>query len=88
MAEVGEDPVVAFGGCLAGFVVVGGDDREVGVAAELSVFLGCTRARAAGLWHGWKPFKLDELAAVADALGVPFMSLAAPGVDEVGGSRA
>ena len=55
---------------------------------HLRLFLGCARARAAGLWHGWKPFKLDELAAVADALDVPFMALAAPGVDEVGGSRA
>ena len=26
VAEVGEDPVVAFGGGVAGFVVVGGDD--------------------------------------------------------------
>ena len=48
---------------------------------HIAMFLGCTRARAAGLWHGWKPFKLDELAAVADALDVPLMSLAAPGME-------
>ncbi|MHA6511325.1 hypothetical protein [Tessaracoccus sp. Z1128] len=59
------------------------DGLDVG---HLQMFLGCTRARAAALWQGWKPFKLDELGMVADALGVPLLSLAAPGSDE-GGQR-
>lgn len=53
---------------------------------HLQMFLGCARTRAAALWSGFRPFKLDELAAVADALGVSLLSLAAPGVDE-GGQR-
>ena len=53
---------------------------------HLQMFLGCARTRAAALWSGFRPFKLDELATVADALGVSLLSLAAPGVDE-GGQR-
>lgn len=49
---------------------------------HLRLFLGCARTRAAALWSGWRPYTLDELAAVSDALDVPLMSLAAPGVDE------
>ena len=50
---------------------------------HLRLFLGCARTRAAALWSGWRPYTLDELAAVSDALDVPLMSLAAPGVEGV-----
>ncbi|MDQ7993597.1 MAG: hypothetical protein REI45_13075, partial [Propionicimonas sp.] len=47
MAEIGEDPEVTFGGCLAGLVVVGRDDGQVGVAAQFAGLLaGQCRAKS------------------------------------------
>ena len=64
-------------------------------ARALGELLGCSRRWAAGLLAGRRPWSLDDLAMVADRLGVEVMALAAPGVevqrtdgdDEVEGRR-
>lgn len=50
-------------------------------ARALGELLGCSRRWAAGLLAGRRPWSLDDLAMVADRLGVEVMALAAPGVE-------